>query len=222
MVNAFLDGVRDAGATGEQILLAHQHIAPCTACKACWSLSNSPCVQHDAMDDILPKVLSADVFGVATPIYVDNMTGLMKTFLDRLAPLADPRWELDEHGECRHRQKFPNPTKLVGIANCGFPEQSHFQVLALALRRMARNLHCDLVAEIYRGAGGLLTRTDPPIRPHIEAYLQCVRQAGREVVEHGELSDATRAELDRPLLPMANFSQAYMHRVNAVWGDDGA
>jgi hypothetical protein len=171
------------------------------------------------MDDLLPKVLSADVLGLATPIYVDNVTGIMKTFLDRLVPIADPRWEYDEHGECRHRQKFPKPTKLVGIANCGFPEQSHFQVLALLLRRMARNLHCDLVAEIYRGAGALLTHTDPTIQPHIEAYLQLVRQAGHDVVKHGALLESTRVQLDRPLLPIANFSEDYMHRVNAIWGE---
>ena len=222
MVEAFLAGAREAGAEGEQVVLATHDIAPCRACMACWKMPDTRCVHRDAMDELLPKVIASDVFGLATPLYVDNVTGLMKTFLDRLVPIADPRWEQDDRGECRHRQRFPKPGKLIGIANCGFPEQSHFQVLALLLRRMARNLHCDLAAEIYRGAGGLLSHSDSAIQPAIDDYLQLVRRAGKELVEYGRVLEATSTQLERPLLPVENFSEEYMKRVNCLWGEQGA
>jgi multimeric flavodoxin WrbA len=217
MVEAFLEGVREAGAEGEQILLARKEIRPCQACIACWMNADGQCVHHDEMPGLMQKVLASDVLGLATPIYVDNVTGIMKIFLDRLVPLADPRWEKDEFGECRHIQKYPKPTQLIGIANCGFPEQSHFQVLALLFRRMARNLHCELIAEIYRGGGALLTSSEPTIQPLIKEYKHLLRIAGKEVVEQGALSETTRNQLERPLLPLEDFSDEYMKRVNVLW-----
>ncbi len=55
------------------------------------------------------------------------------------------------------------------ISNCGFPEQSHFQVLGLLTRRMARNYHTEFVGEIYRGAGALLQ--DEDLKPFVDAHM---------------------------------------------------
>lgn len=116
----------------------------------------------------MPKVIASDIVGFATPLYVDNVTGVMKNFMDRLIPLGDPHWEKDEHGECRHVKRHEKPTKIVASANCGFPEQSHFQVLRVLFKRIARNFHCELVAEIYRGGGALLRSPEPAFQPLIE------------------------------------------------------
>jgi multimeric flavodoxin WrbA len=215
-VEEFLTGAQEAGIEVEQIFLARKKIQPCTACNACWLKTPGRCIQHDDMEELLPKVIASDIIGFATPLYVDNVTGVMKNFMDRLIPLGDPHWEKDEHGECRHVKRHEKPTKIVVIANCGFPEQSHFQVLQVLFKRIARNFHCELVAEIYRGGGGLLRNPEPAFQPLIENYKHLLRKAGQEVAEHLTLSQETRDQLEQPLLPMENYADEFMKRVNQL------
>ena len=214
MVEAFLAGAREAGAATENVLLARKRIGPCKACYACWMKTPGICSQRDDMDDLMPLVTGSDVLVFATPLYVDNVSGLMKNFMDRLIALGDPHWEKDENGECRHGMRHDKPTKFAVIANCGFPQQSHFQVLRLYFRRVARNMHAELVAEIYREAGMLLTIPNPELRPLVERYTALVGRAGREVVEGPALSAETVRALERPLLPSENFVDEYMALAN--------
>jgi multimeric flavodoxin WrbA len=218
MVEAFLQGAQEAGVEGEHILLARQTIKPCIACGTCWVKTPGQCIHDDDdMHALLPKILASDILGFATPLYVDNVTGLMKNFMDRLVIIGDPHWEQDEQGECRHVRRYPKPDKIMVIANCGYPEQSHFQVLRLLFRRIARNLHAELIAEIYRGGGGLLTARIPALQPIVENYKHLLRQAGKEIGEQGKLSETTSTKLEQPLLPGPNYAEDYMQRINQLW-----
>ncbi len=217
MVSAFLAGAQEAGAEVENVFLCDATIGACRACYRCWTATPGRCVQSDDMADLLAKFLGSDVVVFASPLYVDNVTGPMKMFMDRLIPVADPHMEPDEAGETRHRRKNERPAKMVAISNCGYPEQSHFQVLRLLYRRMARNFHCELAAEIYRGGGGLLTASIPELRPAVEAYERLVRQAGREIVAEGTLSEATVAKLEGPLVGMQADAGQYIQSVNQMW-----
>ena len=216
MVEAFLQGAREAGAEVENVLLAQKTIHSCKACKACWLKTPGQCFQRDDMDELLLKFSSSEIVGFATPVYVDNVSGIMKNFMDRLIPIGDPHWEKDEHGECRHIKRHENPRSFIAIANCGFPEQSHFQVLQILFRRIARNMSCELAAEIYRGGGGLLSSNDEQLRPFIESYKELLRKAGFEVVNDLRLTNDTIEQLEKPLLPMENYVDEFMRRVNQL------
>jgi multimeric flavodoxin WrbA len=214
IVDAFLAGAREAGAETENVFLARKKIAPCTACNSCWLKTPGKCSQRDDMEGLLATFTSSDVVVFATPVYVDNVTGLMKDFMDRLIPIGDPHWVKDENGECRHVMRHAKPRRIAVISNCGFPQQSHFQVLRLLFRRVARNIHADLIAEIYRDGGGVLTAPSPELQPLVTAYKRLVEIAGREIVERSGLLPDTRAELERPLLPAENYVDDYMGYVN--------
>ena len=214
MVEAFLAGAREAGAEVENVFLVKQKIHPCIACNSCWLKTPGTCSQRDDMGELLSKVVATDVLVFATPVYVDNVTGLMKNFMDRLIPIGDPHWEKDENGEIRHLARHAKPRKIAVISNCGFAQQSHFQVLRLLFRRIARNIHAEVVAEIYREAGSLLTIPNAELRQPVESYKALLREAGREVAERSRLSAETIAKLERPLLPSENFVDEYMRMVN--------
>jgi multimeric flavodoxin WrbA len=216
MVEAFLQGAKEAGAEVENVFLAQKQITPCNGCYACWMKTPGQCAFQDDMDELLQKVISSDILGFATPLYVDNVTGLMKNFMDRLIPIADPHFEKDENGESRHLRKYDKPTKIIAISSCGFPEQSHFQVLRVLFRRIARNLSCELIAEIYRGGGGILQSHDPSLQPFLENYKRLLQTAGKEVVAGSKLSDDTIAQLEKPLIPMPNFADEYIKRANQM------
>ncbi|MCD8315597.1 MAG: flavodoxin family protein [Firmicutes bacterium] len=85
LADAFLKGVADGGNTAEKISLYDKTIGFCKGCLACQKTKR--CVIHDDADMIAQKMLTADVLVFATPIYYYEMSGQMKTMLDRANPL---------------------------------------------------------------------------------------------------------------------------------------
>ncbi|KJR44449.1 iron-sulfur flavoprotein [Desulfosporosinus sp. I2] len=82
-----LDGAKSVGAKTEAVHLYDLNYKGCTSCFAC-KRKNSKFVGHCAMQDdlsgVLEKVLESDVLFLGSPIYFGNVTGLMRSFLERL------------------------------------------------------------------------------------------------------------------------------------------
>ncbi|HAG12327.1 MAG TPA: NADPH-dependent FMN reductase [Ruminococcus sp.] len=82
---SFADGARAAGHDVEVISLRDKEIRFCIGCFACQKTMR--CFMHDDADVIREKMLHADVLVFATPIYYYEMSGALKTLLDRANPL---------------------------------------------------------------------------------------------------------------------------------------
>ena len=78
-------GARDAGLDVEYVSLKGKEIKYCIGCMSCQKTNK--CVLKDDVADIMAKVKEAEVIVYATPIYYYEMSGQMKTLLDRLNPL---------------------------------------------------------------------------------------------------------------------------------------
>ena len=88
LAQQFAEGARQAGHEVELISLAEKDIRFCKGCLACQTTGR--CVIHDDADAIVQeKMLHADVLVFATPIYYYEMSGQMKTLLDRANSLYD-------------------------------------------------------------------------------------------------------------------------------------
>ena len=81
LADAFLRGAADAGHHTEKISLRGRNIQFCRGCMACQKLGR--CVISDDAAEISQKMHDADVIAFATPIYYYEMSGQMKTLLDR-------------------------------------------------------------------------------------------------------------------------------------------
>ena len=82
LADQFIDGAKSAGHEVEKIALAGKAIQFCKGCLACQKLGR--CIISDDVNDIMAKVLEADVVCWATPIYYYEMSGQMKTLIDRM------------------------------------------------------------------------------------------------------------------------------------------
>ena len=82
LADKFIEGAKDAGHNVEKINLKGKDIKFCMGCLACQKLGK--CVIKDDANGIMEKVLNADVVCWATPIYYYEMSGQMKTLIDRL------------------------------------------------------------------------------------------------------------------------------------------
>ncbi|MBP3820293.1 flavodoxin family protein [bacterium] len=74
-------GAQDAGHNVEFITLKDKEIKFCKGCMACQKLGK--CVINDDANAITAKMKEADVIIWATPVYYYEMSGQMKTIIDR-------------------------------------------------------------------------------------------------------------------------------------------
>ena len=85
LAEAFMNGAREAGHEVETVSLKNKTIGFCKGCLACQKTGS--CVIRDDAGEIVEKMLHADVLVFATPIYYYEMSGQMKTILDRANPI---------------------------------------------------------------------------------------------------------------------------------------
>lgn len=213
MVNAFLEGAQKAGAVTEQLFLVKKKINRCRACLQCWVKTPGKCSQKDDMGPMLDTFLESDIVIIASPVYVENVTGLTKDFLDRLIPLTDPRFEIGADGFSRHLKRHENTPGIIAMSNSGFIEQDAFGVLRLMFPRVARSMNTEFIAGIYKGGGGILGLDEPALRTIVEEYLALLKQAGQEVVENRKLSGDLAEKLEQQVIP----TDVYNQQVNMLW-----
>jgi len=82
LADKFMEGAIAAGHDVEKVSLNGKNIQFCKGCLACQKLGR--CVINDDVNDIMARVLKADVVVWATPIYYYEMSGQMKTLIDRM------------------------------------------------------------------------------------------------------------------------------------------
>ena len=85
LAERLLAGAKDAGHDVELISLKGKTIKFCIGCLACQKTQQ--CVLKDDAVAIAEKVKNADTLVFVTPIYYYEMSGQMKTLLDRMNPL---------------------------------------------------------------------------------------------------------------------------------------
>lgn len=85
LAEEFAKGAKEAGHQVELISLIGRQIEYCVGCFSCQRTGQ--CVIEDDANLIAEKMLKADVVCYATPIYYYEMSGQMKTLLDRMNPL---------------------------------------------------------------------------------------------------------------------------------------
>lgn len=85
LADAFARGAAEAGNEVERITLREKEIRFCRGCLACQQTGR--CVIGDDAPAIVAKMHDADAIAFATPIYYYEMSGQLKTLLDRANPL---------------------------------------------------------------------------------------------------------------------------------------
>ncbi len=87
MVRYTLDELEKLGFETEVVTLHDKSINYCVGCDKC--KQTNECVINDDMQELTRKVLEADGIIMSSPVYFGNMTGLAKSFIDRLRPLRN-------------------------------------------------------------------------------------------------------------------------------------
>lgn len=90
----------------ERIFLKDANLKPCTGCYTCLARGEDKCPINDDRAAIEQKMLAADGIILSSPVYVSNVSGLMKNFIDRFA--------YTNHRPVFHRQKVLAVVNMAG------------------------------------------------------------------------------------------------------------
>ena len=212
ILTPFLDGMREAGAEVELFYTKKLNINPCQGCFTCWLKTPGVCFQKDDMEMLRPKLHEADVWVLATPLYVDGMTGPMKNLLDRIIPAAQPFIELYD-GHCRHPAREGRTTsKVVLVSNSGFWEMDNFDPLVVHVEAICRNMRSEFAGALLRPHGELLKPLIDMGRSPDDVF-EAAKEAGRQLVKEGKMSPEALSTVSRELVRQ----ESYVRGANQVF-----
>ena len=76
-------GAKAVGAEVETVFLQAMNISPCRGCDTCQRDDSKGCAIKDDMQEIYPKLIRADAWVIASPVYWFTMSAQTKMFMDR-------------------------------------------------------------------------------------------------------------------------------------------
>ncbi len=81
LAESFKEGAESSKHEVEFISLRQNRIAPCVGCNSCQI--HGECFMKDKLNEILDKIIEADVLVFASPTYYYSISGTLKNFIDR-------------------------------------------------------------------------------------------------------------------------------------------
>lgn len=203
ILTPFLDGIKEAGAEVDLYYTEDLTIRPCRGDLTCFCRTSGRCIQSDDMDWLMPRVRDADILVFASPLYVDSVTGPMKTLIDRLVPLLQMYIETRD-GHSRHVPKDTKVRRIVLVSNCGFWEKDNFNPLILHMQALSKNMNARFAGALVRPHGPFLKSAQQSGLP-CDDIIEAAKTAGRELVRAGVMTEQSLAVVSRPMLPYEKF-----------------
>lgn len=214
LLDLLFQGASEAGAECEIASLAKHKINRCLSCGECHEAEHYlQCAYHDRDDvaSIFDKIAKSDVVIYATPVYVFGMSGLMKTFLDRLYSTSDVNeMTLTESGLLFHHIDHAVCSRpFVSLVCCDNLEDATPNNAVSYFRTFSRFMDAPHVGELVRNGGKLagyghnlekrkrLSRLDQVYAAYI--------QAGRELALEGKINPRTQRIANQEIIPVPFF-----------------
>ena len=199
ILNPFLDGMREAGANVELFYTRKLKIGPCNGDMSCWFKNPGKCGQNDDMQMILPKLKEADVIVWASPVYYAGITGPLKNLMDRQLPLI-------MLGDAKSKKH-----KVVLVSSCGAWELSMFDPLLAQMNALYSmpDTNSEFVGALLRPmTEGMKEMIKAGETGLVDEVVQAARDAGRQLVKEGRISEDIQKKVSKPLMPRDAYYKA--------------
>lgn len=222
LTKAFLSGMmlglEEAGRGGtaeiEKVDVNRLDIHPCIGCFSCWNKTPGKCCIQDDMQDIIAKLLWADVTIWSFPLYYYSVPGGLKNLIDRQLPMELPFMveREDDVGNGSHPSRYDMSGKQnIIISTCGFyTAEGNYDGICSLFGHMCGK---DKYTALFCGQGELFRV--PEVSGRTGRYLEVVKKAGQEYI-NGGIRKSTRTELEQLLYPKETFEAM----ADASWGID--
>ncbi len=222
LVDRLLAGAARAGAQTEVVDLSALKINRCLACEKCQDNIETRveadnfqphCVwdEKDDVHSVFMRMADADLIVYASPIYIFTITGLLKTFLDRLYATGFPE-ELSttRSGLLFHFVDSRICSKpFVSLICCDNVEAETPKNGISYFRTFSRFMDAPLVGQLVRNGGSASGHGKNPAAeahfPRIRDVYAAYEEAGRELATLGRIRKATQRRANREIIPVPAF-----------------
>jgi multimeric flavodoxin WrbA len=205
ILTPFLEGMQEAGAVVDMFYVKRLNILPCKGDLYCWTKTPGHCHIADDMQVLYPKLRTADILVIATPVYVP-LPGELQHVLNRIVPLLDPVLTM-RNGRTRAKLRSDvNIKHMVLVSSSGWWEMGNFGTVERIVRELAEDASVNY-------AGALL-------RPHIdwlvsekekaEKIVAAARQVGYQLAREGTMSKKLLSTIAQPLISQKRFLESEM------------
>jgi len=203
----FLAGAAEAGAETETVYLAKKKIKFCTGCFSCWLVHPGRCIhKNDDMEELRLLMRKSDILVYASPVYIDGITAIMKNFMERCMPNAQPFVEIRD-GHTRHplRGKGARQLKMVFLSTCGFGERDNFDPILQHMEAAAKNMKVQYLGALIRPMGPFLDVVALKDPDKVRRIDDAFRQAGFDAVAKGAIGEDIKQAAEIPLMSRDEF-----------------
>lgn len=201
LMDSLLKGLSEGGSDIREFQIKEMNISPCLACLTCMHKTPGQCAQRDDMDLLYPLLRESDLFVMGTPVYTDNMSGQMKTVIDRCICGMDPFFRRDAANRMRHPYSWTMPSKFLLVSTSGFPEKESFLPLIMTFRAQAANFGCEPIGEICI-PGSIALQMAPEL---LEPRMNMIQEAGKMLAVKGKIESTLLDEISRPILTAEQY-----------------
>jgi len=165
LVKAILESAKENGAEVNFYKLTKMNISLCLGCFNC--RETGICVTDDAMKFLLEEIQSSDVIILGSPVYMWQVSGQTKLFMDRLVPLIKPDFTTRLKGNKR----------LFMVFTQGNPDKDIFRPYFEYLENLFSFLHYDVKGTFV--AAGTMDKNDILQQADV---LEKAREIGRNLL----------------------------------------
>ncbi len=214
LIEKIFTGAKENGAICESIPLANYKIERCLGCNHCQSddgLLNCVYSKKDDVAAIFKKMEEADLVIYATPVYVFNISGLLKIFFERFYGTCKVNdLKITESGLFFHHvNKKINSKPFVALICSDNIEPKITQTPIVYFKRFAQFLDAPLMG-MLTCQGGVLTghgldKEKENRFPRIFQVYKALTQAGVELALQRKITSTTQKKVNQQIIPVSRF-----------------
>lgn len=168
LLEAVIDGAREAGAETEHVRLDEIDLRGCVGCLKCRT-NPGLCAREDDLSPVLEAMKESDGIAVGCPVYMYHVSGQMKLFVDRIYSFYINR----EDGG--YDSALPGGKRFAYVTSQGHPNPERFGKAIRWLGGMIGGLGMETVGSIVHADSA-----ENPSRADA-ALLEKARQIGRRL-----------------------------------------
>ena len=215
LIEKLFSGAQNKGANCEEITLAELKINICKGCSVCNNKKHLLRCIYEEKDDvamIFDKMREADIIIYATPIYVFNMSGLMKIFIDRFNATGNSSdFNLSDSGLFFHhisKDIYSKPFVTL-ICHDNFENETSKNVVSY-FKTFSRFMDAPQVGTIIRRSGkvtghGKDLEKEKKYPKILESY-KAIEVSGAELATKGKISRKNQKIASQDIIPVPFFS----------------
>jgi multimeric flavodoxin WrbA len=205
ILTPFLEGMREKGADVELFYTKKLRIRPCQGDFDCVMKTPGECFQKDDMKMLYPKLVDADIWVFASPLYVSSVNGPMKNLWDRIIiPMGEVR-TVFRNGRSRHPMRAGIKSgKIVLVSSCGYWKVDNFNMLIDLTKEFGYHSEREYIGALLRPHAYAM-RYMVDSGNQADDVLEAAREAGRQLIEHGKIPLKALNGVSRELVSLESY-----------------